>query len=267
MLEFIITLLAIGCYLAASWLLAKRLASGQSDTPKAKPILIGTLGVVLHAFLLQANMISEAGLNLGFTHVGSLATWFVAGLLLLSAWRKPVENLGIIILPLAAASAALQALAPTEHILPLAHETGIGIHILFSILAYSMLGMATVQALLLSIQERHLHNRSPGGFIRALPPMETMESLLFQMIIIGFVLQSMSLASGVVYLDDMFAQHLVHKTVLSILAWIVFAILLWGHWQYGWRGRTAVRWTISGFVTLLLAYFGSKYVLEILLAK
>ncbi len=266
MIDFAVTLLAVASYLTATWLLVQRLAR-RVEQAKSKALLIGTVGIVVHAYLLQDSMFTPAGLNFGFTEVGSLAAWFVAGLLLLSAWRKPVENLGIIILPIAALSLLLQEFLPTVHVLSTEHEKGIGVHILFSILAYSMLGMATVQALLLSVQERHLHNRNPGGFIRALPPMETMENLLFQMIIIGFVLQSMSLASGVVYLDDMFAQHLVHKTVLSILAWAVFAILLWGHWRYGWRGRTAVRWTISGFITLLLAYFGSKYVLEILLAR
>ena len=75
------------------------------------------------------------------------------------------------------------------------------------------------------------------------------------------------MVSGIMYLKDMFAQHLAHKTILSIAAWLVFAILLVGRWRFGWRGRTAIRWTMSGFVTLLLAYLGSKWVLEILLGR
>jgi len=92
-----------------------------------------------------------------------------------------------------------------------------------------------------------------------------METLLFQMIGIGFILLSLSLLSGIFFLQDILAQHLVHKTFLSISAWVVFAILLWGHWRYGWRGKVAIRWTISGFVVLMLAYFGSKMVLELIL--
>jgi ABC-type uncharacterized transport system permease subunit len=91
--------------------------------------------------------------------------------------------------------------------------------------------------------------------------------LLFQMIAIGFVLLSLALLSGLLFLEDIFTQHLVHKTVLSSIAWAVFGILLWGRWRFGWRGRTAIRWTLSGFATLALAYFGSKLVLELLLKR
>jgi len=267
MLTFFALFTIVACYVAAALLIGKRLTHREASS-KYPALAIGFVGILLHAFLLQQAMFTPGGLNFGLTNVGSLATWFVAGLLLIASLRRPIENLGIIILPLAAFSILAQVLLPTEHILTTDEtHSGIGIHILFSILAYSLLGLAAVQAMLLSIQERNLHRRNPGGFIRALPPMESMETLLFQMIIIGFVLQSMSLASGIVYLDNMFAQHLAHKTILSIIAWLVFAILLWGHWKHGWRGRVAVRWTISGFITLLLAYFGSKYVLEILLGR
>ena len=94
-----------------------------------------------------------------------------------------------------------------------------------------------------------------------------MESLLFQMIAIGFAILSLALLSGVLFLEDIFAQHLVHKTVLSLAAWLVFAVLLWGRFRFGWRGRTAIRWTLGGFAVLLLAYFGSKFVLELVLMR
>jgi ABC-type uncharacterized transport system permease subunit len=131
-----------------------------------------------------------------------------------------------------------------------------------SILAYSLLSIAAVHAVLLAIQDKHLRNKRPGGFIRALPPLQTMESLLFQMIALGLFLLSLSLISGAIYIDDMFSQHIVHKTILSIIAWVVFATLLWGRWRFGWRGAVAIRWTLSGFFVLLLAYIGTKGVLE-----
>ena len=140
-----------------------------------------------------------------------------------------------------------------------------GVHILTSLLAYSILGLAALQSILLAIQDFHLRNRSPGGFIRALPPLQTMESLLFQMIGVGFVLLSLALLSGILFLEDIFAQHLVHKSTLSIAAWVVFALLLWGRWRFGWRSRVAIRWTLWGYVFLMLAYFGSKFVLELVL--
>ncbi len=134
-------------------------------------------------------------------------------------------------------------------------------------LAYSLLTLASAQALLLAVQDTHLRRHHPGGFIRALPPLQTMEALLFEMISLGFILLSIGLVTGFVYLEDMFAQHLVHKTVLSIVAWFAFAILLWGRYRFGWRGRTAIRWTLVGFAVLMLAYFGSKAVIELVLKR
>ncbi|MGH8472324.1 MAG: cytochrome C assembly family protein, partial [Gammaproteobacteria bacterium] len=100
-----------------------------------------------------------------------------------------------------------------------------------------------------------------------LPPLQTLEGLMFQHIGAGFFLLSLSLMSGMMFLNDIFAQHLVHKTVLSLVAWLVFAVLLFGRWRYGWRGRTAIRCTLGGFASLMLAYFGSKVVLELILHR
>ena len=262
----LLSVLSILCYTAAAILLVRRLRNVDiSSTSKTPALFLMTAALLLHAFTLSSTIIVPEGLNLGFTNVSSMATWFVASLLMIAAINKPIESLGVIILPVTAIILTIQILMPTTHIL--SNETrGLGIHILFSILAYSLLGLAAVQAMLLSVQEKHLHNRQPGGFIRALPPLESMEILLFQMITIGFTLQTMSLLSGFMYLENMFAQHIAHKTILSI-AWFVFATLLYGRWRFGWRGRTAVRWTLSGFITLMLAYFGSKYVIEVLLER
>jgi len=141
------------------------------------------------------------------------------------------------------------------------------LHVLLSMLAYSLLTLASVQALLLAVQDHYLRKRRPGGFIRALPPLMTMEALLFEMIGIGFVLLTLALLSGFAFLENMFAQHLVHKTVLSVVAWMVFGGLLLGRRVWGWRGRKAIVWTLSGFAILILAYFGSKLVLELVLHR
>jgi ABC-type uncharacterized transport system permease subunit len=178
-----------------------------------------------------------------------------------------VENLGIPVLPIAAATLALGFWNPGDHEDITSTNWQLDLHILFSVLAYSLFALAAVQALLLNVQDRHLRNRRPGGFIRALPPLEVMERLLFQMITTGFALLSAALLTGMVFLEDIFAQHLVHKTVLSIISWIIFGVLLWGRWKFGWRGRTAIRWTLSGFAFLILAYFGSKFVLELILNR
>lgn len=266
-MPLLLSVSAIGLYLAAAFMVWRRLRQGGQPTQsRAFAMLLAFAAVILHGILLSRDMMSPEGVNFGFSNMLSLVTWFVTSLLVVSAYSKPIENIGILVFPLSAISLVVDLTIPTTHHLT-SQSGGLGLHIIFSILAYSLLGLATVQALMLSTQERHLHSRRPGGFVRALPPLDTMESLLFQMLTIGFALQTMSLLSGFVYLENMFAQHIAHKTILSATAWLVFATLLWGRWRHGWRGRTAVRWTVSGFITLLLAYFGSKYVLEILLDR
>ncbi len=266
----IISIVASVLYLASGGLLATRLAKDNAvavSRPKSVALGLGFVAVLLHGIVLYNLLVSEAGLNLGFFNAISLLLWFIALLLLSASIKSPVENIGIALLPLAALTLLLERFIPSDHVIGAGMAMGLGIHILTSLLAYAVFTLAAVQAILVAIQHKHLHNHHPGGFVRALPPLETMESLLFQMISIGFVLQSVSLLSGFISLDDMFAQHQVHKTVFAIIAWSVFAILLWGRWRYGWRGRVAIRWTLVGFVALLLAYIGSKLVQEIVLGR
>jgi ABC-type uncharacterized transport system permease subunit len=261
--------LAIVLYLASSLILVTRLAGvgPTAQWPRAGALLVAFMAVLLHGGVLLPNLLTAHGLNLGFFNAASLIALLTAGLLLLAALRRPVENLGIALLPIAAASLVLTLSHRSQHIVEKSLSWQLETHILLSVLAYSILGLAAFQALLLALQNRQLHNRRPGGFVRALPPLQTMESLLFQMIGTGFVLLSLSLLTGVLFLEDIFAQHLIHKTVLSLVAWGVFAGLLLGRKQYGWRGPTAIRWTLSGFGFLMLAYFGSKLVLELVLGR
>jgi ABC-type uncharacterized transport system permease subunit len=261
--------LSIVLYLAASALLVMRLARGGAlFACRRKQILtVGAGAVILHAIFLLPQVLTPAGLSLGFFHAASLIALTTALLLVFADLFQPVDNLGIGVFPLAALSIALQFVYPDMHLITSASSWQLDSHILLSLLAYSILGLAVVQSVLLAIQDRHLHNRQPGGFIRALPPLAVMETLLFQMIGAGFVLLTLALFTGTLFLEDIFAQHLVHKTVLSIAAWCVFAILLWGRWRFGWRGRTAIRWTIGGFIFLMLAYLGSKFVLELVLGR
>jgi ABC-type uncharacterized transport system permease subunit len=262
-------LLSIFLYLLASIMLVKRLARGE-ETPACQRmmiLLVSSAAVVIHGIFLYPGILHESGLNLGFFYAASLIALTTSLLLVLASSFEPVENLGIGIFPMAAISIGLVLAWPAHHILTNASAWQLDTHILTSLLAYSILGLAVLQAILLAIQDRHLQNRKPGGFIRALPPLQIMETLLFQMIAIGFTLLTLSLVTGALFLQDIFAQHLVHKTTLSIMAWAVFGILLWGRWRFGWRGSTAIRWTIGGFIFLMLAYFGSKFVLELVLAR
>ncbi|HIP53272.1 MAG TPA: cytochrome C biogenesis protein [Chromatiales bacterium] len=262
-----LALIAAALYLVSGVLIGVRLFYGRSESgwKRTLPLVIGLFGSLAHGVLLYQSIIVPEGLNLGFFNAFSLVAWTVALLLLLTSLINPVENLGIVTLPLAVLAIVLDLRFPNSGVLPQTASWGMKIHILVSLLAYSLLTLASIQAVLLAIQDQHLHNRQPGGFIRALPPLQTMENLLFEMIGVGFVLLTLSLLSGFAYLENMFAQHVAHKTILSIVAWFVFATLLWGRFRYGWRGRTALIWTLSGFVVLMLAYFGSKAVIELIL--
>jgi len=260
--------LIILLYLGSGVAIALRLfLETDRRPPRALGLGLGTAGVLLQALLLYRTVITAAGINLGFFNAVSLAAWTILVVLLLSSLTKPVENLGIALFPTGALMVWLESRFPTVHFLSQSAAWGLKLHVLVSLLAYSLLTLASVQAVLLAIQDHHLHARHPGGFIRTLPPLQTMESLLFEMIGAGFVLLTLSLLSGFLFLEDMFAQHLAHKTVLSVLGWIVFGTLLLGRFRAGWRGRTAIMWTLSGFVVLMLAYFGSKAVLELILER
>jgi ABC-type uncharacterized transport system permease subunit len=264
---------AAAIYALTAYLLGRRLfhdrtkAFDERGLTKTRILGIGLVAVLLHAITLYSTLIIPEGLNLGFFNAMSLIAWLMALLLLLAAFTSPVESLGVFLLPMTGLSLCLEILFPGQHTLIASQALELKLHILMSILAYSLFGLAAVHALLLAVQDHNLRNKRPGGFIRALPPLQTMETLLFQMIAIGLALLTLSLVTGSLYLDDMFAQRLAHKTILSMVAWAVFATLLWGRWKFGWRGKKAIRWTLSGFVVLMLAYLGSKWVAEIILGR
>src|SRR3989344_3914141 len=195
----------------------------------------------------------------------SLIAVAVSALTLLACSRIPVENLLLLLFPLGALTVLLAQFAPAGTVQIIDEEPGILAHILLSILAYGMFTIAVFQSLLLLLQDHQLKHKHPSGLIKNFPPLQTMESLLFGFLWAGWGLLSLSLLSGALFISDLFAQHLAHKTILSCFAWVVFAVLLWGRHQLGWRGHKAIRWTLAGFCLLMLAYFGSKLVREFIL--
>ena len=259
-------ILASALYFLSGTLLGVRLFSVNKATKPSRTLCLGLgfAAVLLHLWILYQALHTGAGINFGFFNAVSFAAWVMVLLFLLSSLRKPLENLGIALLPFAGITLILVLMFPTMHILPEDANWNLRTHVLTSLLAYSVLAMASVQAILLAVQDTQLRKHHPGGFIRALPPLQTMESLLFEMILIGFVLLSIALLTGFLFLEDMFAQHVVHKTILSMTAWVAFAVLLWGRYRYGWRGRKAIYWVLAGFAILALAYFGSKAVMELI---
>lgn len=265
-----LSIVCITFYLLAAAILLKHSKNNTNDTcsgSKNRLLLPGIAAVLLHAFILfKYNLYTPHGLDLSVFTVLSLVSWITASFLIIAALRQPVECLAIVVFPFAALMLVLRISSDQHHYITQI-SNGLETHILLSIIAYSVLSIAAVQSLLLYFQDYHLHNKQPGGFISALPSLETMEILLFKMIGLGFILLTVSLASGIPYLEDIQQQHLTHKIILSCIAWLVFAVLLWGRWKFGWRGQTAIRWTLGGFVLLMLAYFGSSIVLQVILER
>ncbi len=266
----LVNVLALAAYLAAgAWLWREMLRGGEvRAATKAGVRGLVFAGLAMHAAALYGHLPAGGAWNLALTAAFSFVAWVVVALYVLAALARPAEGLGILVLPAAALTVLAEWLWPRQ--IPLPFTTAWqAAHIVVSLLAYSLLTLAAVQSLLLLIQEEKLRHKHPGGFIRALPPIETMEVLLFQLIGLGFLLLTLTLVSGVFFAEAVFGQpfRFTHHMVLSVLAWLVYGVLLFGRWRLGWRGRPAIRWTLAGFALLALAYFGSKFVLEVLLGR
>lgn len=263
-MDAITGLIAFTLYLVSTLGLLLRLKGDVffNRKPIAYLLIPGFAAVILHSFILYKNLLSTNGFQFGFFDAASSVAMVISLLVLVMSIKRGTEILAMVILPISAITLLTQSMSPSSYMLPYDAPQGLKIHVLVSIIAYSLLGFAACMSIVLSLQNRMLHNHHPGGLMKKLPPLQVMEKLLFDFILAGFTGLTLALLSGFVFLEDLFAQHLVHKTVLSIIAWLVFAILLVGRFTIGWRGRTAIRWTLSGFASLMLAYFGSKFVFE-----
>lgn len=268
MLTSALSLAAGGLYFAAGALLIRHLWGARLASLKPVFALAG-LAMLAHALLLHDAVIAQAAvLNIGFTNALSLSTWIVACVFIAAALLSPTYELGAVILP-AAGLAVLAAWLWPPQTPDTVKSTGLTIHVLISLVAYAFLALAVVQSVIMALQDRRLRQHTEASVLHKLPPLETMERLLFQFIGIGFVLLTLGLVSGFWFSFETLGAAFVfnHHTILSLAAWLIFGTLLLGHLRYGWRGRIVQRWTIGGFVVLALAYFGWKFVLEILLQR
>lgn len=259
----ITALLAIALYLACAILLTRRLFSATPQQAGWPVFILAAVALTFHATDILLSIKYAAGWDLSLFSALAISSWLMACIALFIG-RKTIAHPGILIYPLTALSLLLKSIFPSEHSL-IIDDPALEWHILLSLGAYSILALAAVQACILALQEKQLHNHSKNRLSAQLNPLQTMETTLFQFIAVGFALLTLSLVSGAIFVQDFWGQQLGHKTIFSLIAWAVFASLLWGRWQQGWRGKTAVRWSLIGFAFLLLAYVGSKLALEFLL--
>lgn len=260
-----IVLIAILAYLLATGLL---LRSAMQSRMEASPgwRWAALSGVLLHlGYHALVAWRTPGGADMHFYSALSLVGLGMALMTVLMGVRGRTATVGVVVFPLAAALLALyhaHGHAPSATL-----DWRLQLHAWLALLAYATLAIAALLAVMLWLQERALRRREFNGWLRALPPLTELEEMLFRTIAVGFLLLTLVLLTGVLFVEDLLAQHLAHKTVLSILSWAVLAALLFGRIRFGWRGQRAVRLTLLAMGLLLLAFFGSKLVLELILAR
>jgi ABC-type uncharacterized transport system permease subunit len=228
------------------------------------------LPLLLHTWLLYRMVFAPGGgIYLGVGASISAIIWLTVLIYWVGSFFYRLAGLQVFVLSAAAVLVLLPALLPSVR--PLAHTDlpAFRVHLLISLLAYSLFTIASLQALMMAVLERRLHGGTLPGYLHSLPPLLSLERLLFRIIAAGFLLLSLTLATGMVYSEELFGRPLqfTHKVVFAIAGWCIFAALLAGRQIYGWRGRVALRWTLAGFLALVLAYIGSKFVLEVILHR
>jgi len=261
-------------YLLVAWREWGSLSSSRERAP-AWPTGALALAFALHAVLLWQVIAGPTQFHFGFAHALSATLWLTVLIVWTEGYFSASRGLLLLILPLAAVCSGLPLLFPGTVIGPATASMLFRLHLLMAILAYSLLTIAALQALLMATMDRRLHGdvrgeqSALGRFLDRLPPLLAMERVLFRLIFAGFVLLTATLVTGGFFSEQVFGRPLRfdHKSVFTIAAWVVFGGLLAGRMFFGWRGRTALRWTLIGFMMLMLAYVGSRFVLEVLLGR
>lgn len=241
-------------------------------------IAIG-LGWLLHGVALWIEIMVPESLRLGFAVMLSAALWVSVAAYWIENRHAALDSLRVLVLPVAAVAVLLPIAFPGSVIALERKSVLFPWHVAIAMLAYSTLTIAAFHAVLMALQESRLHTRrstaANGGdawyvaAIDRLPALLTMEKMLFRLIVIGFALLSLTVLSGIIFSEQLFGKPLKwdHKTVFTLLSWIMFGVLLAGRYWRGWRGKIALRFTLTGFVALLLAYVGSRFVLEVVLHR
>lgn len=251
-------------------------AGGVEQTGKvARLCLLGAL--VLHGIGLQQSMLGAQHLFIGWALALSAAIWLGMVVFWLESLLVRIDGLQLLLLPAATMASGLAAAFPQGQFVPHADDAWLRVHLLIALAAYGLITIAALHAMMMALLDRHLHRpldapaeRSiVGRVLDSQPPLLVQEQLLFRIIWIGFVVLTLAVGTGSVASMKLTGQILPfdHKTVFTLLSWVTFGVLLAGRHVWGWRGRVALRWTLTGFGFLILAYTGSRFVLEMILHR
>ncbi|MGR3914512.1 MAG: cytochrome c biogenesis protein CcsA [Gammaproteobacteria bacterium] len=255
-------------YAAAAGLLWWRAGSARMGGAVVLRVLTAA-AVCLHGLELYRAAYAGGAVNLALGNAVSLVAWMTVALFLAASLAKEILNLGLVVLPSGLAGFITGWLLPGERFLLESFPAGIGRHLLIALPAYGVLSIAFAQALILWLQERQLRKPNPGGFFPQLPALETMESNLFYLTLLGFVLLSADLVTGMLNTRQNHGRLLLfnHHIIFALGAWAGFGGLLLGRKIFGWRGRTTAGWTMTAFAVLALAYFGTRFVSGVILQR
>lgn len=233
--------------------------------------------LALHGWLIWSDVFVAPTLRFGFAQALSITLWLAVLVYWIESLYLNLQGIHAIVLSTAALCALMPGLFPGLITPDYTQEFAFRAHLLLAMAAYGLFTIGAMHALLMALLDRRLHQdggheRSRAllnGVLAGMPPLLTLETLLFRILTLGFVLLTLTLLSGVLFSEVLFHRPLQvnHKSVFAFVSWVIFAALLTGRWLYGWRGRRALRWTVAGFAALLLAYVGSRFVLEVLLHR
>lgn len=243
-------------------------APSGTHSPTWEKLAIGVT-LLLHGVGLKFSLFEESRMLFSFSLAFSLMLWLAVLIYWLESFRVRMDGLQPIVLLGGAAACILPLLFHKTHPIPHAETVGFRLHFLSAMLAYSLFTLSAAHALFMGLAEKKLHQRQISRRMASMPPLLAMEALLFRMLTLAFALLTLALGSGLLYSEILFDKPftLDHKTFFAMVSWLIFATLLAGRRIYGWRGRTALRWTLTGFAVLLLAYVGSRFVAEVLLDR
>lgn len=270
MLPRVLSILTALIYGGLAWYCRRQGAQEAPHGPSLPLLLL--LPLALHGGLLYLSIFTDQGVNIGVGNALSAITWVTLLLYAATSVRYHLKALHPVVLPIAAAGALVPLLLRDAHVLPYGGHALFQAHFAAAFLAYALFTIAALHGIVMALAEKRLHAREPEA-LSGLPPLMTMERLLFQIIGLGFLLLTVTLASGMLFSEELFGKPLSfayftqHKTVFALASWLIYGALLAGRRIYGWRGRTALIWSLAGFTALVLAYVGSKAVLEMLLHR
>jgi len=252
----IITLITFALYIAVSYYQYQLCYKRQDDSQARKIASFSLLPIILHGYLLLQSIDTYSGLNLSISNIFSLTFWLVSIVIIISSVKRKLGILVMVILPISGMVLIISQSLAQQYLIDKLTPLYLG-HIVISIAAISIISLAAIQSLFVSLLDSRL-KQHPAPPARGMPALQDMENFLIILIWTGFILLSLSIITATLFFIGSEEAVPLLKSLFSIASWLVFAIFLIGRHLQGWRAKTVTYWAISGFALLFMAYFGTR---------